>query len=122
MVCAISPSTTTLTPFIDPNSTDNDVAGIKTGSMGVFARDTSRKIRAVQKAKGEQGIPLTTNVPFGYRKGPEDRTKWVVDEAAALVVKRIFKLCMEGRGRCRSPNSLQAEQVLNPTSYKRRGH
>ena len=52
-----------------------------------YARDTSRKIRAVQKSKGERGVPLTTNVPFGYRKDPEDKTKWIVDEAAAVVVK-----------------------------------
>ena len=105
---------------IDPNSTDNDVAGIKNWFNEFFAKDTSRKIRAVQKAKGEQGIPLTTNVPFGYRKDPEDRTKWVVDEAAAPVVKRIFKLCMEGRGPMQIAKLLQAEQVLNPTAYKRR--
>ena len=65
------------------------------------------------------GIPLTTNIPFGYRKDPEDRTKWVVDEAAALVVKRIFKLCMEGRGPMQIAKLLQAEQVLNPTAYAR---
>ena len=105
---------------IDPNSTDNDVEGIKNWFNEFFAKDTSRKIRAVQKAKGEHGIPLTTNVPFGYRKDPEDRTKWVVDEAAALVVKRIFKLCMEGRGPMQIAKLLQAEQVLNPTAYKRR--
>ena len=105
---------------IDPNSTDNDVAGIKNGFNEFFAKDTSRKIRAVQKAKGERGVPLTTNVPFGYRKDPEDRTKWIVDEAAALVVKRIFKLCMEGRGPMQIAKLLQAEKVLNPTSYKRR--
>ena len=105
---------------IDPNSTDNDVAGIKNWFNEFFAKDPSRKIRAVQKAKGEHGIPLTTNVPFGYRKDPEDRTKWVVDEAAALVVKRIFKLCMEGRGPMQIAKLLQAEQVLNPTAYKRR--
>ena len=105
---------------IDPNSTDNDVAGIKSWFSDFFAKDTSRKIRAVQKAKGERGVPLTTNVPFGYRKDPEDRTKWIVDEAAALVVKRIFKLCMEGRGPMQIAKLLQAEKVLNPTSYKRR--
>ena len=105
---------------IDPNSTDNDVAGIKNWFNEFFAKDTSRKIRAVQKAKGERGVPLTTNVPFGYRKDPEDRTKWIVDEAAALVVKRIFKLCMEGRGPMQIAKLLQAETVLNPTSYKRR--
>ena len=84
-----------------------------------FAKDTSRKIRAVQKAKGERGVPLTTNVPFGYLKDPADKTKWIVDEAAAVVVKRIFKLCMEGRGPMQIAKLLQEEKVLNPTAYKR---
>ena len=105
---------------IDPNSTDNDVAGIKNWFNEFFAKDTSRKIRAVQKAKGERGVPLTTNVPFGYLKDPEDKTKWIVDEAAAMVVKRIFKLCMEGRGPMQIAKLLQEEKVLNPTAYKRR--
>lgn len=103
---------------IDPNSTDNDFAGIKNWCNEFYARDTSRKIRAVNKAKGERGVPLTVNVPFGYRKDPEDKTKWVVDEAAALVVKRIFKLCMEGRGPMQIANQLKADKVLTPASYK----
>ena len=105
---------------IDPNSTDNDVAGIKNWFNEFFAKDTSRKIRAVQKAKGERGVPLTTNVPFGYLKDPNDKTKWIVDEAAAQVVKRIFHLCMEGRGPMQIAKLLQEEKVLNPTAYKRR--
>jgi Site-specific recombinases, DNA invertase Pin homologs len=105
---------------IDPNSTDSDIAGIKNWFNEFFAKDTSRKIRAVQKAKGERGVPLTTNVPFGYLKDPADKTKWIVDEAAAVVVKRIFKLCMEGRGPMQIAKLLQEEKVLNPTAYKRR--
>lgn len=105
---------------IDPNSTDSDIAGIKNWFNEFFAKDTSRKIRAVNKAKGERGVPLTVNVPFGYRKDPEDKTKWAVDEAAALVVKRIFKLCMEGRGPMQIAKLLQEEKVLNPTAYKKR--
>ena len=105
---------------IDPNSTDSDIAGIKNWFNEFFAKDTSRKIRAVNKAKGERGVPLTVNVPFGYRKDPEDKTKWVVDEAAVLIVKRIFKLCMEGRGPMQIAKLLQEEKVLNPTSYKKR--
>ena len=77
---------------IDPNSTDSDIAGIKNWFNEFFAKDTSRKIRAVNKAKGERGVPLTVNVPFDYRKDPEDKTKWIVDEAAALV-KWKFRLC-----------------------------
>ena len=105
---------------IDPNSTDNDVAGIKNWFNEFFAKDTSRKIRAVQKAKGERGVPLTTNVPFGYFKDPNDKTRWIVDEAAAQVVKHIFRLCMEGRGPMQIAKVLQEEKVLNPTAYKRR--
>ena len=105
---------------IDPNSTDSDIAGIKNWFNEFFAKDTSRKIRAVNKAKGERGVLLTVNVPFGYRKDPEDKTKWVVDKAAALVVKRIFKLCMEGRGPMQIAKLLQEEKVLNPTAYKKR--
>ena len=105
---------------IDPNSTDNDVAGIKNWFNEFFAKDTSRKIRAVQKAKGERGVPLTTNVPFGYLKDPNDKTRWIVDEAAAQVVKHIFRLCMEGCGPMQIAKVLQEEKVLNPTAYKRR--
>ena len=100
---------------IDPNSTDSDIAGIKNWFNEFFAKDTSRKIRAVNKAKVERGVPLTVNVPFGYRKDPEDKTKWVVDEAAALVVKRIFKLCMEkGEARCRLQSSCRRKRYLTP--------
>ena len=105
---------------IDPNSTDNDVAGVKNWFNEFFEKDPSRKIRAVQKVKGERGVPLTTNVPFGYLKDPDDKTRWIVDEAAAQVVKRIFRLCMEGRGPMQIAKVLQEEKVLNPTVYKRR--
>ena len=96
---------------IDPNSTDNDVAGIKNWFNEFFAKDTSRKIRAVQKAKGERGVPLTTNVPFGYLKDPNDKTRWIVDEVAAQVVKRIFRLCNDSfptdyAGRSLSPSDV----------------
>ena len=70
-----------------------------------YARDTSRKIRAVQKAKGVQGVPLTVNVPYGYVKDPENPRHWLIDPEAAQVVRRIFQMCMEGR--VRLPTSLK---------------
>jgi DNA invertase Pin-like site-specific DNA recombinase len=102
----------------DPNSLNNDFAGIKNWFNEFYARDTSRKIRAVQKAKGEKGVPLTTNVPYGYAKDPEDKTKWLIDPEAAAVVKRIFNMCMEGRGPSQIANQLKADGVLTPTAYK----
>ena len=103
---------------IDPNRVDNDFAGIKNWFNEFYARDTSRKIRAVQKAKGERGVPLTTNVPYGYVKDPENPRRWVVDPVAADVVKRIFDLCMEGRGPKQIANQLKADKVLTPSAYR----
>lgn len=103
----------------DPNSVNYDFAGIRNWFNEFFARDTSRKIRAVQKAKGERGLPLTTNVPYGYVKDPVDPKHWIIDPEAAAVVKRIFDLCMEGRGPSQIANQLKADKVLTPTVYKK---
>lgn len=105
---------------IDPNSVNNDFAGIKNWFNEFYARDTSRKIRAVNKAKGERGEPLTVHVPYGYIKDPADKKNWLVDEEAAQVAKRIFTLCMEGHGPMQIAKLLQEGKVLNPTAYKRR--
>ena len=105
---------------LNPNSVDNDFAGIRMWFNEFYARDTSRKIRAVNKAKGERGERLTTNVPYGYRKNPEDNKDWIVDEEAAKVVQHIFNLCMEGRGPMQIAKQLKEEQILNPTAYKRK--
>ena len=103
----------------DPNSVNYDFAGIRNWFNEFFARDTSRKIRAVQKAKGERGLPLTTNVPYGYVKDPDDPKHWIIDPEAAAVVKRVFDLCMEGRGPSQIANQLKADKVLTPTVYKK---
>ena len=105
---------------IDPNSTDNDIAGIKNWFNEFFAKDTSRKIRAVNKAKGERGERLTTNIPYGYKHDSGDPKKWVIDEEAAQIVKRIFSLCMEGKGPSQIAALLEKKKVLNPTAYKQR--
>ena len=105
---------------IDPNSTDSDMAGIKNWFNEWYSKDTSRKIRAVNKAKGERGERLTTNVPYGYKRDSDDPKKWVIDEEAAQIVKRIFSLCMEGKGPSQIAALLEKEKVLNPTTYKQR--
>lgn len=62
------------------------------------AKNTSDKVRRVMQSRGNAGIPLTTNPPFGYRKDPEDRNRWLVDEPAAEVVRRIFRMSVSGLG------------------------
>ena len=102
---------------IDPNSIENDFAGIRNWFNEFYARDTSRKIRAVNKARGERGERLTVNPPYGYVKDPENPKQWIIDEEAAQVVKHIFTLCMEGRGPLQIAKALRAEKILNPTAY-----
>lgn len=102
---------------IDPNSVDNDFAGIKNWFNEFYARDTSRKIRAVNRARAERGEPLTSHVPYGYKKDPNAPKNWIVDEEAAQVVKRIFTLCMEGCGPAQIAKILENDKILNPTAY-----
>lgn len=73
-----------------------------------YAKDTSKKIRAVFKAKGESGKPLCTNPPYGYIKDPDDKNHWIVDETAADVVRDIFKMCIAGKGPSQIAKSLFA--------------
>ncbi len=102
---------------IDPNSVDNDFAGLKNWFNEFYCRDTSRKIRAVNKAKGERGVPLTSMLPYGYLKDPDNPSYWLVDEEAAQTVRRIFALCMEGRGPSQIAKVMTKEKVLTPTAY-----
>ena len=83
-----------------------------------YARDTSKKIRAVWKAKSNAGKRLSTNPPYGYRKDPEDKERWLVDEEAAGVVRHIFALCIAGLGPSQIAKRLRQEQVLTPTAHR----
>lgn len=68
-----------------------------------YAKDTSKKIRAVMKSKGEAGEHLCTNPPYGYRKDPEDKKHWILDEEAAAVVRRILPCALTATGHHRLP-------------------
>lgn len=84
-----------------------------------YAKDTSKRIKAVFKAKGESGKPLTTVPPYGYIKDSEDKNHRIVDEKAAKVVREIFQLCVKGYGPSQIANHLRKKQVLTPTAYYR---
>lgn len=81
------------------------------------AKNTSDKVRKVFKSKGESGKPLTSNPPFGYMKSPDDKYQWIIDEPAAEIVKRIFKMCVSRMGPSQIANKLSAEKVPTPTEY-----
>ena len=83
------------------------------------AKNTSDKVRRVMQSRGNAGIPLTTNVPYGYKKDPEDKNRWIVDEPAAEVVRRIFQMCVSGLGPTQIAKRLKADGVLTPSEYQR---
>ena len=81
-----------------------------------YAKDTSKKIRAVFKAKGQSGKPLCVNPPYGYLKDPDDKTHWVVDEEAAAVVREAFHLCVSGFGPTQIARIFAERNIMNPSA------
>ena len=98
------------------NSESYDLMPFKNLFNEWFIRDTSRKIRAVLKAKAERGERLGSRAPYGYRKAP-DTKKLIVDEEAAAIVRRIFAMCASGSGPSQIARILKKEQILTPTMY-----
>lgn len=102
---------------VDTFKSENEMMAFKNIFNDWFARDTSKKIKAVFKAKGMSGKPLTTATVYGYKKFEADKNVWEIDEEAAQVVRRIFKLCIEGYGPSQIARILSDDGVLIPTAY-----
>lgn len=81
------------------------------------AKNTSQKVRNYFWNKGMSGIPITTKLPYGYVKDPNDKNKWLVDEYAASIVRKIFDLCLKGLGPSQIATKLKEERILRPYHY-----
>ena len=87
-----------------------------------YAEQTSKKIKAVWKSKAENGERVSSAVPFGYMKSPDNPKQWIIDEPAAKVVRYIFELCLAGLGPMKIARRLEDEQTICPTEhYYRKG-
>ena len=82
-----------------------------------YAKDTSKKIRAVMKVKGNAGEHLTTNAPYGYMKDPDDSKHWIPDREAADVVYEIGLYVMDGFGPSQIARKLRERKILTPAAY-----
>ena len=102
---------------IDSSKGLNDFLPIQDWFNEMHAKNTSQKVRAVLKNKGESGISLANNVPYGYKKDENDKTKWLVDETSAEVVKEIFNLFVQGHGTCEIARILRERKILTPSEY-----
>ena len=87
-----------------------------------YVRDCSRKQKAQYQVRGRSGKPTTNTIPYGFKKDPEMKHHWLVDEEAADVVRRIFHLSAEGKGPQVIARILMADKVERPSYYlARRG-
>ena len=103
---------------VDSNiQTENDLTPFKNVFNEWYARDTSKKIRAVFKAKGNSGKHLTTNPPFGYILDPKKKKKWIIDDEAAATVRRIFQMYVDGYRISEIGHKLTEEKVETPILY-----
>lgn len=102
---------------IDSSKGLNDFLPIQDWFNEMHAKNTSQKVRAVLKNKGESGISLANNVPYGYKKDENDKTKWLIDEPSAEVVKEIFNLFIQGHGTCEIARILRERKILTPSEY-----
>ena len=83
-----------------------------------FVRDTSKKIKAVLKSRGSSGNAHTSNIPpYGYLKDPENPDHWIIDEEAAEVVRRIYRMTIEGKGPYQIARELSEEKIERPSYY-----
>ena len=99
---------------------DNDFTPFLNIMNEFYARDVSRKIRAIFKARMQNGKRVSPSVPYGYRRDPEDKQHLIIDEEPAAVVRRIFRMVIEGHGVQGIADALTADKVLIPSAYARK--
>jgi DNA invertase Pin-like site-specific DNA recombinase/ssDNA-binding Zn-finger/Zn-ribbon topoisomerase 1 len=102
---------------VDTSKNDDDFTPFRNIINEWVARDTSRKIRAVNEARTKDGKHVTGAVPYGYLRDPNEKSKWVLDETAAPIVRRIFEGVIGGKTVSQIANELSAEGVLIPTAH-----
>ena len=103
---------------VDSDEGDNEFTPFRNIMNEWYAKDISKKRRIVNKMKGNSGIPLSPP-PYGYIKNPDDPRFWVIDPEAAEVVRRIYRMALDGYGYAETAAALEADGVFNPTYYWR---
>ena len=96
---------------------DNDFTPFLNIMNEWYAKDTSNKIKAVFKARMKKGMRCSGSIPYGYKRTKEDKQLLLVDEPAAEVVRKIYRLACQGMGMTAIAERLSAEKVLIPSAY-----
>ena len=100
---------------------DNDFTPLRNLFNEWLVRDTSKKIKAVKRAKGMSGKPVTSKPVYGYLMDEDEN--YIVDEETAPVVKQIYQLCLAGNGPTKIARMLTEQQIPTPGTleYRRTG-
>ena len=101
---------------IDSDKGEDDFSAFRNVMNEMYAKDISRKVRSSHRLRGNAGEPLSPP-PYGYMKSPENNKRWIIDNEAAEVVRRVFRLCIEGKGNETIARTLQDDKVLVPMAY-----
>ena len=101
---------------IDTSEGENELAPIRNLFNEWYARDISKKRRISNKIKGNAGEPMG-QPPYGYMKDPDNPKRWIVDDAAAQVVKRIYSMTLDGLGTEQIAAQLEKDGILTPRAY-----
>lgn len=101
---------------IDTAEGENELAPIRNLFNEWYARDISKKRRISNKIKGNAGEPMG-QPPYGYMKDPDDSKRWIVDDEATLVVKRIYSMTLDGLGTEQIAAQLERDGILTPRAY-----
>ena len=103
---------------IDTAEGENELAPIRNLFNEWYARDISKKRRISNKIKGNAGEPMGPP-PYGYKKDPDNPKRWIVDEEAAQVVRRVFRMTLDGYGTEQIATIFSEEKILTPIAYWR---
>ena len=101
---------------VDSDEGDNEFTPFRNIMNEWYAKDISKTRKIVNKLKGNAGIPLS-QPPYGYIKNPEDPRFWIIEPEAAAVVRRIYRMTLEGHGLNEIASALQADGINNPSYY-----
>ena len=96
---------------------DNDFTPFLNIMNEYYAKDTSNKIKAVFKSRMKDGLRCSGSIPYGYKRTNGDKQTLVVDEPAAEIVRKIFRLASQGIGVTAIAEMLTEEKVLIPSAY-----
>lgn len=99
---------------------NEELAQFKTLFNDMYSRDISKKIRGSLTAQKKRGQFMSGFAPYGYKKDPNNKHRFILDEEAAGIVRRIFDMYLAGYSRDSISKILNDEEILPPSEYKRK--